>query len=946
MATEFKRRRGTTAEHAVFTGAEGEITIDTDKDTAIVHDGATLGGFELARADLTNVNLSGGVDAKNSVRAATTDSSDVSGFVYEASDDNETVGAAPWTSVTAPVFDGITLIDGDRVLIKDSADAKGNGIFTYDDGANTFIRADDADNSPGAEVSGGMHTFVEEGSTLADSGWVMSEPNGVATLGTDDLEFTQFSGSGSGVSAGNGLTKTGSTIDVVGTSNRISVSADAIDISSNYVGQTSITTLGTIANFASTGIDDNAGSTAITIDSNQRLGVNQATPLSPLHVENNSISIIVRSQTDQNIDVKTYFSSNPNVGTAAAQTVELNNGANGLQLSYYSTGFTPSGSKRASGGRLQQNGVGGLSLVAEHGSGDIRLYTGGSADGNERMNIDQSGNTSFGIADGDGFFHIHAASSGATANSSANTLVVEGTGTHGISILSETDGRGEIYFGDSDNSTIGQIRYQHSNDRMFFHTGGTNRMGIHSGGIGMGTVNDTPLGSLHVREGDSTTVAANSNAKTLVLENNATGGLSILTPNNVAGRIYFGDPDDNDVAKITYDHSTEKLQFSTVGNGPLWTMTGLGLLGLRNATSPVATLDIQNAGGEVHVARFHSSAPTIYWETNLDTRANFRIGNQQGVDKGLDISVNSSFGAGSTSDDAITGTGGYTMIMNIKGDTRRVGIGTSGSPAAKLHVQNESTQTGDGVLITNDSVTASAEALSIVNSTLSGGSAIKVASNSGRILDGNSTAQSQFGITATHTHASFNSRAFDVLTTRVASNAFIVYSYRSNAGADTEFKVDGTGQIFSDAGTTITSPADYADYFEWADGNPDNEDRVGYAVISNAEGKVEMAYLNPGVEPIGIVSGNPTVAGNSFWNHWQGKYLRDRFNRNARNDAGEKVLSPDFDPDLEYISREDRPEWDPIGLVGRLAMYVGQPAASTWVKLADIDSEVEEWLVK
>ena len=153
-----------------------------------------------------------GLDFKNSVIAGTISSSETSGFTYTASADDETPGAAPWTNVTAPVFDGVTLVDGDRVLIKDSTDAKGNGIFTYDDGANTFVRADDADNSPENEVSGGMFVFIESG-TQADTGWVMSEPNGVAVLGTDDLVFTQFSSAGS-ITPGFGLSQAGTDFNV------------------------------------------------------------------------------------------------------------------------------------------------------------------------------------------------------------------------------------------------------------------------------------------------------------------------------------------------------------------------------------------------------------------------------------------------------------------------------------------------------------------------------------------------------------------------------------------------------------------------------------------------------------------------------------------------------------------------------------------------------------
>ena len=55
MAKLLKLRRGTTTQHGSFTGAEGEVTIDTTKDTAVVHDGSTAGGRPLAREDLNNV---------------------------------------------------------------------------------------------------------------------------------------------------------------------------------------------------------------------------------------------------------------------------------------------------------------------------------------------------------------------------------------------------------------------------------------------------------------------------------------------------------------------------------------------------------------------------------------------------------------------------------------------------------------------------------------------------------------------------------------------------------------------------------------------------------------------------------------------------------------------------------------------------------------------------
>ena len=56
MAKLLKLRRGTTTQHGSFTGAEGEVTIDTTKDTAVVHDGSTAGGTPLAKENMDNVS--------------------------------------------------------------------------------------------------------------------------------------------------------------------------------------------------------------------------------------------------------------------------------------------------------------------------------------------------------------------------------------------------------------------------------------------------------------------------------------------------------------------------------------------------------------------------------------------------------------------------------------------------------------------------------------------------------------------------------------------------------------------------------------------------------------------------------------------------------------------------------------------------------------------------
>ena len=149
---------------------------------------------------------------------------------------------APITLNGVQTIDDVVLVAGNRVLVKDQASAATNGIYDVVAGA-AWTRSADANVSN--EVVAGMFCLVEEGTTNGDKGFVLTANNPI-TLDTTALTFAQFSGAGD-IVAGNGLTKTGNTINVVGTSNRISVAADSINISTSYVGQTSITTLGTIA---------------------------------------------------------------------------------------------------------------------------------------------------------------------------------------------------------------------------------------------------------------------------------------------------------------------------------------------------------------------------------------------------------------------------------------------------------------------------------------------------------------------------------------------------------------------------------------------------------------------------------------------------------------------------------------------------------------------------
>lgn len=180
-----------------------------------------------------------GLDAKLSVRAATTANITLSG---------------------TQTIDGVALIANDRVLVKNQTTNTQNGIYVVAAGA--WARAADADTTP--ELVSAF-TFVEQGTVNADTGWV-STFNPGDSIGSSPVIFAQFSAAGA-YTAGTGMTATGNTFNVIGTANRIIANADSIDIDSAYVGQTSITTLGTVATgtWSATAIAANKGGTGQTV---------------------------------------------------------------------------------------------------------------------------------------------------------------------------------------------------------------------------------------------------------------------------------------------------------------------------------------------------------------------------------------------------------------------------------------------------------------------------------------------------------------------------------------------------------------------------------------------------------------------------------------------------------------------------------------------------------
>ena len=204
--------------------------------------------------------------------------------------------------------------------------------------------------------------------------------------------------------------------------------------------------------------------------------------------------------------------------------------------------------------------------------------------------------------------------------------------------------------------------------------------------------------------------------------------------------------------------------------------------------------------------------------------------------------------------------------------------------------------------------------------------------------------------------------------------------YGTSGTLDAEFILYGDGNATAD-GSWTGGGADYAEMFEWEDGNPDNEDRIGLCVKLN-ENKIKLMEENDDTSLIlGVVSKTGGFIGDAAELKWSKKYLKDDFGRYLEEEyyiynwtdedgkfhsyahddvpselivpesketikSNRRILNPEYNPSDEYIPRSNRIEWETIGLFGKIRIRKGQPVKNTWIKLRNISEHVEEWFVR
>lgn len=562
--------------------------------------------------------------------------------------------------------------------------------------------------------------------------------------------------------------------------------------------------------------------------------------------------------------------------------------------------------------------------------------------------------------------HVFSGDSGASVNSSANELFVEDVGHSGITIGSGNTSLGSLRFADDGGTGRGIVLYDHSTDALSLYADGLERFKVDATGatVTSGTLTATTLNLT------STTDLSLSSTPAVVI--GPSDGANIAM-------------DTNEISARNNGAGADLLLNHDVGQGAVRVNNALSLTGTSVSTTS-STLDFSvdsDASGSNQQIRFLEGGVVrmVLEDNDLYVHDNISSGRryESGATNLAYDTTSSHISAYSASASDGSGNEYRTFIQSYN---------STDPDLAALQCFSKDVMADTGTTSHNEKSTAfiadNGGRWWTWQSQYAG--RVRVGSTATttayRAADNSMTAYSGSG--NVHGHTTY--AGYTTMAGREAANGDDVFAHYNEGQFRIEFDASGNGRF--DGGADI-SAADYAEYFEWADGNPDNEDRRGHSVILNSDGKIRIATASDPVDDIiGIVSVEAAVVGDSAWAAWTGKHERDRFGqtvyedyellcwgpydeesksyktqttRQAMIDAGREAdipedaitvvkqrqkLAADYDPDREYIPRKDRQEWQAIGLMGKLPLLKGQPTAPQWRKLFDLNDEVEMWLVR
>lgn len=266
------------------------------------------------------------------------------------------------------------------------------------------------------------------------------------------------------------------------------------------------------------------------------------------------------------------------------------------------------------------------------------------------------------------------------------------------------------------------------------------------------------------------------------------------------------------------------------------------------------------------------------------------------------------------------GTAGNTAAVHIKNNGLAVAASVPGTFDGTSMAIGGNTQVSTQSLAVGTNNAASGQALAV-------GTANIAANDSMALGQGaDSTPYAAAPVIALNNNSASGGGAYSANTAVIDSGAQYTGPLTSGTPATLVTGNTGTGNVYLQSGGVYSGSADYAEMFEWDDGNTSNQDRVGFFVSLTNGNKIQLG----GSDVIGVVSARPVVIGDAGELGWSQKYLTDDFGRVQLERVEGRLVpaaNPNYNPTMDYVPRRNRKEWATIGLLGKL--YVRSAAILT-----------------
>ncbi|NBP55131.1 hypothetical protein EBU71_01085, partial [bacterium] len=561
--------------------------------------------------------LEAGLHVHASVKAATTDTlANLTSGTVTYDNGTDGVGATLTLQNALTTLDtSYTVASGDRLLIKNQTNAAHNGIYTIDATRTILTRATDFDSV--AEVASGDFLFVSFGTQFGSQGFVQTVP--MVTFGTTNISFTQFSGAGQ-ITAGNGLTKDGNTIDAVGTADRITVNANSIDIASTYAGQNTITTLGTISSgtwqgsviagqYGGTGVN-NSGKT-LTLGGNfthsgaHTLGVTTTANTSITLPTTGTLATLDGSETltNKKLELPQIVPNGyglagflTNNGSLVLRINETIGAANELAINNAATGNNPTLSATGSDGNIGINitpkGTGVVLLGNTETAAGKTLALSGSSSGKTTLNV---------AATASGTLTLPSTTDTLVGRNTTDTLTNKTLTSPVISTITNT---GTLTLPTSTDTLIGKATTDTLTNKTFDTAGTGNVLRI-----------------------NGTSITAVTGTGSAVLATSPTLTTPVISTITNTGTLTLPTSTDTLVGRATTDTLTNKT-FDTAGTGNVFKINGTTITantGTGNnvlATSPTLTTPVISSIVNTGTLTLPTSTDTLVGRATTDTLTN------------------------------------------------------------------------------------------------------------------------------------------------------------------------------------------------------------------------------------------------------------------------------------------------------------------------------------